>query len=464
MSTGVSSQSGEMGLSAVEIERLIFERLHSAYFADDRPWVIGFSGGKDSTLLLQCVYRWMLSLPNSELWKPVHVLACDTRVELPTMAAHLRLQMQEVSAAAARDQLPLISAIVSPDVNDTFWVNLIGRGYPSPTIHFRWCTERLKIQPVTKYIENVVDRCGAVNILLGVRADESTARARSLEKHAAGGALGFRPHTDLKNAWVFAPMHDVSTSDVWACLDTIPSPWGTDNGKLRELYLRTVGQEPPLATERDERPVGPGRFGCWTCTVVEEDQMTASLIEAGETHLAPLLAFRNLLRDIREQPGARYDLRRNGARPIHRDSGEVMCNTGPFTHETRMLLLDRLLETQRAIGEQLISAEELQAIQEVWDLEEKGHPEKPPISARAVEMIWRQAEEGVPMTEQAYEPALTEEDQLLEDVCQRMHVPVDLLLKLRSLEEEYGRLRRRHGLPSEMREIVREAALRLEGD
>lgn len=464
MSLNAENYSVASDMSADRIQDLVSQRIAAAYFADDRPWVIGYSGGKDSTFLLQAVYRWISETPRAKRIKPVHVLACDTRVELPSMTAHIEGEMERVAEAAKRDELPVHCQIITPDINDTFWVNLLGRGYPSPTIHFRWCTERLKILPVSRFIQRVIDRSGSVNILLGVRADESVARARSLERYEAGAGTGFRPHTDLRNAWVVAPIHDFLTADVWTYLNDTPCPWGGTNNSLRDLYLRAGGTEPPLPTERAAKPVGPSRFGCWTCTVVEKDQMTAGLIATGECHFKPLLEYRDLLRHIREQPGARYDFRRNGVRPIHRDTGEAMTNTGPFTHETRMQLLDRLLETQRAAGVSLIGADELEAIQEVWDREEQGHPEKPQVSARAVERIWRQAEEGEIMTDEAYASDLTEEDGLLEDVCQRMDVPVDLMLRLRSLEEEFGRLRRRHGLPAEMREIIRDCVLQSEGD
>jgi 3'-phosphoadenosine 5'-phosphosulfate sulfotransferase (PAPS reductase)/FAD synthetase len=33
-----------------------------------------------------------------------------------------------------------------------------GRGYPSPSTQFRWCTDRLKIHPVSNFIKSVADR------------------------------------------------------------------------------------------------------------------------------------------------------------------------------------------------------------------------------------------------------------------------------------------------------------------
>ena len=65
--------------------------MKAAYLADDRPWVVGFSGGKDSTALAQFLY-YMLARLRDEAgdprvkFKPVYVLASDTRVEAPCIS------------------------------------------------------------------------------------------------------------------------------------------------------------------------------------------------------------------------------------------------------------------------------------------------------------------------------------------------------------------------------------------
>jgi len=439
------------------LESYLLARVNEVYLADDRPWVVGFSGGKDSTALLQVVYRYLLDLPSHKRTKPVHVVASDTRVELPSVTDHVRQRLQEVERSAEADRIPLRCTVVSPAVNDTFWVNLIGRGYPPPTVQFRWCTERLKILPTTRFIQRVVSTAGAVNIFLGVRSGESSARAKSLAKHQTTGDSAFRPHSGLRNAWVVAPLHDLTTEQVWEYLLASPSPWGSDHRDLYALYLKAAGHEPELALDLSSPPAALGRFGCWTCTVVDEDQMTRGFVESGEARFRPLLSFRKYLLEMRSKPGARYDLRRNGLTPIHRETGEIMRSTGPFTHAARMAILEQLLRVQDGVGDVLIGSDELEAIQQVWDTEESRHPEKPAVSTRAVERIWtRIPQEGVRMADHEAGDVLSEEDQLLEDVCGRLDVRIEMMLKLRRLEEDYGRLRRRHGLPQAMRDLIRE--------
>jgi len=69
--------------------------------------------------------------------KPVYILASDTRVETPYISARIRKEFETLQAAADRDHLPLTIHLAFPKLNDTFWVNLIGRGYPSPNTRFR---------------------------------------------------------------------------------------------------------------------------------------------------------------------------------------------------------------------------------------------------------------------------------------------------------------------------------------
>lgn len=44
------------------IEELLDE-IKYVYQSDRRPWVIGYSGGKDSTTVVELVYKMLLTLP-----------------------------------------------------------------------------------------------------------------------------------------------------------------------------------------------------------------------------------------------------------------------------------------------------------------------------------------------------------------------------------------------------------------
>ncbi|MBK8099836.1 MAG: DNA phosphorothioation system sulfurtransferase DndC [Planctomycetes bacterium] len=425
--------------------------LRASYLSDDRPWVLGFSGGKDSTALLQFVYYMLARLPASDRKKPVFVLASDTRVEAPSISQRIRKELALIGEAAEQDRLPITTHLVFPKLNDSFWVGLIGRGYPSPSTKFRWCTDRLKILPSSHFIKTIVDRTGAVVVVLGARKDESATRAQTMAASKIEGQR-FRPHTDLPKAWVYTPLEDLSVNEVWTYLLQVPSPWGGDNRALVALYKQAGGGECPLVIDTSTPSCGQSRFGCWVCTVVEKDRSMEALVDAGEDHLEPLLDFRDYLKDVRNKAGARYDLRRNGSVPIRKSTGEQMTNTGPFTHVTRRDLLRRLLEAQQQSGLSLIDGDELAAIQEIWTHEE--HNPQPPDT---VVHIWKHVYEKTPMPpDNNVDTPLSAEDELLRKVCQEQGVSFEMMLRLRDVEERFSHLKRRHGLPEEMREIVRQ--------
>ena len=48
------------------LEELI-EEIKYVYQSDKRPWVIGYSGGKDSTTVVELVYKMLLTLPIIEM-------------------------------------------------------------------------------------------------------------------------------------------------------------------------------------------------------------------------------------------------------------------------------------------------------------------------------------------------------------------------------------------------------------
>ena len=165
------------------LEELI-EEIKYVYTSDERPWVIGYSGGKDSTTVVELVYKMLLSLPNEQRKKNVYIVSSDTLIENPLIKIYLNKMNKLLGEAAEKDKLPIISTMVTPPANNSFWANVIGRGFPTPRMNgsFRWCTDRLKINPSADYIRSVIKKEGQeVVVLLGVRKAESIARKRRIE-------------------------------------------------------------------------------------------------------------------------------------------------------------------------------------------------------------------------------------------------------------------------------------------
>lgn len=330
-----------------------------------RPWIVGYSGGKDSTLLLQLVFEILLDLPRSDRRRPVHVVTNDTLVESPLVLRYVDGMLAKLEDAASSLGLPIIVAKTTPTPDQTFWVNLIGRGYPSPNRTFRWCTDRMKIQPTSAYIRQEVAANGEVILLIGVRRDESATRAASVEKYRNGGAR-LNPHNDLAGCLVYRPIVDFATDEVWQLLLQRPPPWGGSHRDIITLYRNAQGGECPLVIDKSQAPScgsSSSRFGCWTCTVVEKDRSMEGFIDAGFEEMEPLLRFRNWLAQIRGDLTMRESERRSGAFSYKRDGALI---PGPFTITARQQILAQLLELQEEVGMQLITLEEISLIRGIW--------------------------------------------------------------------------------------------------
>ena len=159
----------------------IKDEMKLVYLHDQRPWMIGFSGGKDSTLLCQLVFEMIESLPEEQRSKPVYVVTSDTMVENPIVKRYMHRMSDAINKASSRKKLNIQAHIIYPEIRQTFWSLVIGLGYPTPEPPgFRWCTERLKISPSNAFTYNTIRKDGEIVILLGVRKAESAARSRSI--------------------------------------------------------------------------------------------------------------------------------------------------------------------------------------------------------------------------------------------------------------------------------------------
>ncbi|CCN68915.1 DNA phosphorothioation system sulfurtransferase DndC [Vibrio nigripulchritudo] len=288
------------------------------YCADNRPWVIGYSGGKDSSAVMSLVYMALLGLEKAQRHKPVFVVSSDTLVETPVVVNHIKDSLAAIQKGAKRDDLPISCHKVVPESDQTFWSSLLGKGYPAPTRSFRWCTERMKIDPVSDFIKSKVSQFDEVIVVLGSRSQESASRAQVIAKHKIDGSRLAR-HTTLANAFIYTPIDTWAVDDVWKILRLCrletketplgkrniwkddydlewENPWGGKNLVLWNLYKDSSGQgECPMVIDETTPSCGNSRFGCWTCTVVTKDRAMESLIQNGEEWMEPLLTLRNKL-------------------------------------------------------------------------------------------------------------------------------------------------------------------------
>lgn len=432
-----------------------YEEIRSVYEADARPWVVGYSGGKDSTCALQLVWSALSALPPERRTKPVYVISSDTLVETPVIVHYIDQTLERIRSAALQHGLPFQTQKVAPTVDQSFWVNLLGRGYPAPSRRFRWCTERLKIQPADAFIKARVAEFGEVIMVLGVRSSESATRAQVMSFHRIKGSPLSR-HSSLLNAFVYAPIESFSVDDVWTYLLQNASPWGSDNRDLVAMYRNAQAGECPLVVDKTTPSCGNSRFGCWVCTVVERDRSMEAMIDSGEEWLEPLLEFRDRLSETQDPEKKRI------FREFRRRTGQVnfIPNSdtpipGPYKLEFCKELLRSLLETQVRVQREappgeapiLINEAELFEIRRLWRSERGDWADSVPQIVRDVlgrDLDWV-IEDSVSFS--------SEDGRLLSDLCAEHGVPTELIVNLLEIERSAHGLKRRHAVHTRIEEL-----------
>ncbi|QGN36339.1 DNA phosphorothioation system sulfurtransferase DndC [Klebsiella oxytoca] len=369
------------------------------YLSDQIPWVIGYSGGKDSTAVLQLVWSALQELKKEgRCHKDVHVISTDTLVENPIVAMWVEKSLERMIEAKQQQDLPIHPHRLTPDVKDRFWVNLIGKGYPAPRYKFRWCTDRLKISPSNNFINNLVDKKGEAILVLGTRKAESTTRAATMEHYEntetnTRRADGLTANGTLDRVWVYPPIADWTNDDVWIYLNSVSNPWNFPNQELMGMYQgATEGGECPLVVDKSTQSCGDSRFGCYVCTMVSEDKSMSAMIANDEEKewMYPLLALRNEI-DVNDvdhdkklgklrRDKSRRDFRRmNGSLTVHITKNGADIVPGPYIQNFREELLEKVLSAQVAVQKmgpvevknlELLPLEELEEIRRIW-IEEK---------------------------------------------------------------------------------------------
>lgn len=360
-----------------KIEKIIDEIIDQYAYADttDRPWIIGFSGGKDSTVLLTLVWIALQRIRERnpypyQLRRPVHVVCNDTMVENPIIASYVEDVLTKIDTEAREQNLPIFVKKTTPKLEESFWINVIGKGYPVPNNTFRWCTDRLKIKPTSDFLLEKIDEKGEAIVLLGTRYEESATRERSMKKHEIDGKRLSR-HTTNINTYVYAPIKELMLEEVWYIINALPSPWKFDNSILFQIYSDASADDyecPTVVTNKEHSSCGQSRFGCWTCTVVKKDKSMTALIDNGQSWMMPLLKFRNDLVDNRNLSENRMATRRNGMPAVTEDGHKQ----GNYSPEYRARMLKELLEIQKDLQVErphinLITNQELIAIQVIWN-------------------------------------------------------------------------------------------------
>ncbi len=432
---------------AAEIQQL--------YLSDNIPWVVGYSGGKDSTASLQLIWGAITKLPADQRNKDIHVISTDTMVENPIVSIWVQHSLTTMTKAAREQSLPFVPHRLTPSTDDSFWVNLVGRGYPAPRPKFRWCTSRLKINPSNKFINDVVDRNGEAILVLGSRRRESDKRREVIEKHEGStrGFLSRNANAKLDRCWVYTPIVEWTNDDVWQYLMQVQNPWGYTNKDLLGMYQgATADGECPLVVDTSTPSCGDSRFGCYVCTMVDQDKSMQAMIRNDEEKewMQPLADLRNIYLDVKDDRRKRDFRRMNKTLTLF--NGRLVH--GPYTQSYRAELLGAILRAQKMVREQgpevvrtmeLLTLAELEKIRAIW-VNEKHEIED--LVPRIYEREVGEPYPGEALDEsQAFQP---DDVLLLKELAdgdtESGDLHFQLVRELLHMEHQYRTLARRHGL------------------
>ncbi|RUR73286.1 DNA phosphorothioation system sulfurtransferase DndC [Chlorogloeopsis fritschii PCC 9212] len=452
------NQDGKVRTTVLDEIPVLTAEIQELYCLDEIPWIIGVSWGKDSSTVLQLVWNAIAALPKEKRTKTIHVITTDTKVENPIVSAWVRKSLQQLKSAAQKQQMPVEPHLLQPVVQDTFWVNLIGKGYPAPRNQFRWCTERLKINPANHFIRQMVRANGETILVLGTRKAESSKRAATMEKHQMRRVRDrLSPNGSLLNSLIYTPIEDWSNNDVWIYLNQCENPWGGSNKELFNIYRgATADNECPLVVDTSTPSCGDSRFGCWVCTLVSQDKSMQAMIQNDEEKewMQPLLDIRNEL--DAEDDRDRRDFRRiwGNVQLFERNKdGEKSVEPipGPYTKYWREHWLRRVLEAQTQIRHTapesmrditLLAPEELSEIRRIW-LEEK-HEFDDSLPRIYKEVTGEEFQDPRPGAD--YSLLGSDEWAVLEEICEGDAMHLELMAKLLDTERQFRKMARRVGI------------------
>ncbi|MBS3028493.1 MAG: DNA phosphorothioation system sulfurtransferase DndC [Dolichospermum sp. DET50] len=442
----------------VEYIQVLSTEIQELYCLDEIPWVVGYSGGKDSTATLQLIWSAISGLPPEKRTKPIHVITTDTGVENPYVSTWVRSSHKHIELAAKEQRMPMQPHILEPEIADTYWVGLIGKGYPAPRQKFRWCTGRLKINPSNRFIRDVVRSSGEAIVILGIRKAESPRRAATMKKYEERRVRDrLSPNASLPNSLVYSPIEDWRTDEVWVYLMQWENPWGHSNKDLFTMYREsTADNECPLVVDTSTPSCGSSRFGCWVCTLVERDKSLNAMIQNNDEKewLQPIVDFRREL-DIENDREKRDFRRLRGEVQLFERNieGETSVEPipGPYTKYWREYWLRKLLTAQKEMRQNapenmrditLISQAELSEIRRIW-LEEKHEFDDsvPRIYEEVTEEVFKDPRPGAD-----HSILGSDEWGVLEEICDGDGMHLELMARLLDTERQFKKKTRRVGI------------------
>lgn len=335
-----------------------------------KHWIMFYSGGKDSTAVVTLLAHLIETeqIPRPENFT---VLYSDTGMEVPP------LQISALETLKSLEKRGIRTEVVRPELDDRFFVYMLGRGVPPPNNgRLRWCTRLLKVKPMDQLMlqlrQNEEDSLLGIT---GVREGESAARDQRISVACSkdGGECGQgRMHlrANEKGIATLAPILSWRVCHVWDWLTFFAPKFGFNTQIVAQIYdAENYGQD-------GEEPIG-ARTGCMECNLVHEDKMMTRLLAIDDwKYLEPITGLRPLYAELAK---ASMRLRKDGTQRL-KDGGMPRNpnRLGPLTMDARRYGLARVLEIQEQVNKKarqqgrpeinLINEEEQARIQELIEI------------------------------------------------------------------------------------------------
>lgn len=314
-------------------------RSMQAYGPKYKHWVYAWSGGKDSsatmTYTLYLIESKQIAAPER-----ITVLLADTRLEL------LPLWFSAMQIIDKLKDKGIEVNIVCADIDNRFFVYMLGKGVPPPSNTFRWCTPKIKIDPMMEELQNIYNKYKNKFLLLtGVRQGESAVRdgriAMSCGKDGAECGQGWYQLTAPDSICdKLAPILHWRVCSVWDWLKVfapMPKYGGWPTQQIADSY------------GGDEAEEKNARTGCVGCNLTEEDKALDLTIKNPEwTYLHPLKRLKLIYTELKKPSN-----RLRKTEPQYKKNGDLQKNQnrmGPLTIDARLWALNEVLKIQYEVN------------------------------------------------------------------------------------------------------------------
>lgn len=247
----------------------IQKKLKEHYLSNKNEWIIPYSHGLNSFVFLQLVIDLIQRIEPSKR-KAVRIVQSRTTTDLPFLIESCNHTFNALNKLNEQAALRIQIDVVEPEMDDRFFVQTAGYGFPPPKTDFQYCCEKMKLNPMIQWLkENVNNR--STLLLSGLTEDQSFDSIASIDVLSPFSSLSFQ------QIQLFNHLFD-------------ETPWGESTDTFENLYapLYENRQMTPLCLLNEESKNIQGSCGllnfdfhypCWNCPLMKYHDVVGRKID-----------------------------------------------------------------------------------------------------------------------------------------------------------------------------------------